>query len=454
MQSALTYRFRSLWLGAALTAALSVSACGDPAHDLKVGTIGYVNGFAGLAVSSEPRSVLVARDVLSAGGTAADAAVAMAFTLSVTLPTSAGLGAGGVCLVHDHTSKKTQTLDFLPPPAQASMRGAAQQEGTPLAIPTMPRAMYALYAQSGRLRWEQLLAPAENIARFGEPVSRALSREIAQAAGRIANDPLARSVFAAEGGRRPVQEGDALSQLDLSAVISRIRQQGPGDLYSGKLANQYVTAARQLGGQITLESLRSYSPEWRDTVTFPAGNETIHFTSDGITSSEAGRLWKLGNLSMDVGDGKVPGVGAVGFTVADSEGSAVACALTMNGPFGLGHIIPATGMFAVAPSAGPGQSRMPISVALVMNENVNEFRFAAAAAGGGAFNHVARSVQAFVEEKTPVDLAKAISETPNGPALLNVASCNEGLPSHPGSCRAAADPRGAGYALLVGVPGS
>lgn len=454
MQSAFAHRFRSPLLGLALASTLAVTGCGDPAHDLKVGTVGYVNGFAGMAVSTEPRSVLVARDVLSAGGSAADAAVAMAFTLSATLPTSAGLGAGGVCLVHDHTSKKTQTLSFLPPPAGASMVGAAEQSGTPIAIPTMPRAMYALYAQSGRLRWEQLLAPAENIARFGEPVSRALSQEIGQSAGRIGNDPIARRIFAADGGRRPVQEGDTLTQLDLATVIGRLRQKGAGDLYNGQLARQYVDAAAQLGGQITLESLRSYSPEWRDTITAPSGNETIHFPSDGLTGSETAKLWNTGSLTSSLGDERAPGIGATSFMVMDLQGSAVVCGLTMNGPFGAGRQIPTTGMFAVAPGPADGRSRMPLAVAMVMNHNVNEFRFAAAAAGGGAFNQVARAVQGFVNETPLADSISAITSSASGPALLNAASCPEGLPSHPGSCRAAIDSRGSGYSLLIGGPRS
>ena len=79
-------------------AALAACSSGDTARE---GTIGFVEGFLGGVVADEPRAALVGRSVLSAGGTAADAAVAMGFTLAVTLPSSAGLGGGGICVVFD-----------------------------------------------------------------------------------------------------------------------------------------------------------------------------------------------------------------------------------------------------------------------------------------------------------------------------------------------------------------
>ncbi|MHB1060231.1 MAG: gamma-glutamyltransferase, partial [Rhodanobacter sp.] len=181
---------------------LGLSAC-ETADEPPSGIIGSVEGFAGAAVADEPRAVLVGRDVLSAGGTAADAAVAMYFTLAVTLPSEAGLGGGGVCLIHDPQAKTTEALDFLP--------RAAPEGG--VALPGNVRGMAALHARHGALRWEQLLTAAESLARFGTPMSRALAREAATAVDRLRADPELREIFFKPDGTL-LDEGDNLRQVN------------------------------------------------------------------------------------------------------------------------------------------------------------------------------------------------------------------------------------------------
>lgn len=76
---------------------LVCAACSDDRPP--EGTVGHVEGDFGGVVSDEPRSALVGRDILSAGGNAIDAVVAMYFAMSVTYPGAASLAAEGVCVV-------------------------------------------------------------------------------------------------------------------------------------------------------------------------------------------------------------------------------------------------------------------------------------------------------------------------------------------------------------------
>jgi gamma-glutamyltranspeptidase/glutathione hydrolase len=228
---------------------LLLAAC-EPEKPL--GTIGSVTGFAGAAVADEPRAAVVARDVLSAGGSAADAAVALYFALSVTMPSTAALGGGGVCLVHDSEKKTTEVLDFLP---------RAAPDGR-VAVPLAVRGMAALQARYGKLRWEQLLGPAEQMARLGTPTSRALARELATAADSLSQDPeMARIFLRADG--TPLQEGDPLRQEMLGSVLTQLRIKGAGEFYTGPLAHTIADAAQSLGAPLTIEALRNAKPEFK-----------------------------------------------------------------------------------------------------------------------------------------------------------------------------------------------
>ena len=143
------------------------------------GQPGYIKGFLGGAVADEPRAALVAREILSRGGSAADAAVALGFALSVTLPSRAGLGGGGACIAYGADTKSInkgtpEAIMFLPVAGMLSGSNADR----PAAVPMLPRGLYLLHARYGKLPFESLIVPAEQLARFGTPASRALVRDI------------------------------------------------------------------------------------------------------------------------------------------------------------------------------------------------------------------------------------------------------------------------------------
>lgn len=426
---------------AALTGLALAGLAACDAHRPIAGITGYVTNFAGAVVADEPRAVLAARDVLSTGGTAADAAVALAFTMAVTNPSSASLGGGGVCLVHDRKTGKTETLEFYAGAPSRSNPGARLAS----AVPGLPRGMFALHAKYGKVRWEQLLVPAENLARFGGTVSRSLAQDLALVAGPLLQDAATRRIFAdAEG--KVLGEGDNMTEIDLAATIGRIRLRGPGDLYAGPTSRELVEAVTAAGGSLTAEDLRDYAPRWTETVEVPFGRTTAHFAPPPAAGAVAGQMWAMildhdryekqtpearahllaqasmrafadrpawmkpdGGSTAPIRDlvatprierlladysptqnvpvqAQGPGIAetpaATGFTVVDKEGRAVSCVLSLNNLFGIGRIAPGTGiLLAAAPHPG-GSGPHALAPMMVVKPTVQELTFAGTGTGG------------------------------------------------------------------------
>lgn len=269
---------------------LFLAACGsDDAPQL--GTIGFVEGFAGAAVADEPRAALVGRDILASGGSAGDAAVAMYFAMAVTLPSQASLGGGGVCLAFDSKTGETKALDFL---ARAPVQAAAEGGDRPTAVPGNPRGFFALHGRYGRLRWAQVVAPAENLAIFGVQVSRAFGQDLRQVEPALLADWEMRRVFGQSGGSSLVREQEFIKQPELGTVLASIGRQGPGDFYAGSLAGVISDAAKAAGGTLSREDLRNFRPQWRETIRIETGNDVAHFPvpppAGGLV---AGQIWGM-----------------------------------------------------------------------------------------------------------------------------------------------------------------
>ena len=262
-------RWRNKGVAAALVA-LGLTSCSDVG--LERGTVGFVRGFFGAVAADEPNAVLIGRDVLAAGGNAADAAVALYFSLAVTLPSVASLGGGGVCLVHDAQSGRVEALDFVAPPSAQSTQGISR----PSAVPSNVRGMAALHARYGVLDWRELLSPAEKLARLGHSLSRAFTRDLQLAAAPLLKDPEARRVFGGLHGG-PLSEGALLRQIDLAAVLASIRTRGAGEFYAGPLARRIAEAVRLAGGSMTADDLRFFLPRWREPISISYGNDTVSF---------------------------------------------------------------------------------------------------------------------------------------------------------------------------------
>lgn len=402
--------------------------------------VGKERVFFGMVSGDEPNAVLVAEDVLKAGGTAADAATAMLMTLPITMPSSAGLGSSGMCLVHNPDEAATIALNFI-------ANATSKTEGA-IAVPALLRGIAALHARYGQIDLRALIAKAEQKARFGHLLSRASASELALAAGPLFADPAAKKIFSRRGGQ-PLGEGETLTQLDLAEVLASVRTRGIRDFYEGTLAAEFVAAANSAGASLTLEDLKNFRPQWQRTIAIPYRDLMVHFAplpADGAaTGSQMWHMLAEGNALRSTnnadelhllaetakrafaergswlsGPAEKPrqlanpqravelmsgfsqrratdpatirpapeltreNPVATSFVIVDLVGQSVSCALTMNNFFGTGRIATGTGVFLAAPPGQNGQTVNSLALMLATNRDNRAFRYASAASGGAA----------------------------------------------------------------------
>jgi gamma-glutamyltranspeptidase/glutathione hydrolase len=458
----------------------------------------------GFTAADEPHAVAVARDILAHGGNAADAAAAMGLTLAVTLPSRASLGGGGACIVRTgrDLSQKPPPGDFVRAvPQVAEFLPQAAHDGAAVGLPSVVRGLFALQVKYGKLRWAQIVAPAENMARFGAPVSRALVSDVVAAKADITGPT-----------GKPLAEGDLLPQGDLANVFAELRTQGAASFATGRVAAAIVDGS---GGGIDAEALRSSAVTWRPAAAVPFGNDVVYFAG-GPGSAGAEQIWREVRKSVDrslyatlmrvvdiapdagspvdravaVADagamlapraappaGPGDGDAATSFVAVDGRGDGVACSLTMGRLFGAGRILGGTGILASLPVPGTTSDGASGAAMLIVNEHTDKLLGAIAAGGDRsgpqAMVQVALGIAA-ARQSVPDALAVARLYAPTQGALyaepglslgarkatevpafgiVNAVMCPSGLPVEHPDCVAQTDPRGSGFTDSFGNGG-
>ncbi len=468
-------RWRS---AAAVSLALTVGACTtfDAVKESLIGAPAdadqtAVTGFLGGVVADEPAAALAGRKVLSQGGTAADAAVAIGFALAVTLPSRAGLGGGGACLAYNPSRDgpglgSPEAIVFTP----VAPKLAVGRADRPASVPMTARGLFALHARYGKLPFETLVTPAEQLARFGTPVSRAFLRDFNLVSAPLLADPNARAVFA-PGGAAPA-EGSTLVQADLGGTLAQLRVAGVGDLYRGALASRFVEDADIAGGGLALSDLRNALPRTVAPLVLPAGRDSVAFLpppADGGLAAAASFLalqanpsdldgararglataaaWRRGVADATALLASAPAGAALPalpasttYAAVDRSGNAVVCAVTMDNLFGTGRVAPGTGVLL---AASPGATTMPLlAAALAWNPKARGFR---AAVGGSGQDGAAVAVAAGVANA--LRTGSPMSEQAPEPGRANAIACARPLPGAEETCGWATDARGNGLAL-------
>src|SRR5438128_2404950 len=300
-------------------------------------------------------------EILTDGGSAADAAVAASLASCVSETVMTGLLGGGHAIYWDATARRARNLDCFvavpglgAPPCEPELIHLDVPFGEELVhyaigaascgTPGLPAGLAALWRAHGRLPWPRLVEPALRLAREGVDFPPAHASCLAMLAPVMTMNEGAR--IYAPGGEL-LGAGGRLEQPGLVPTLEHVAEEGPRGAYEGTLAASLLELMDERGGLVTREDLRGYGAFWSEPVEVAYAGTRI-LTREGLSgvSGTISRLPPLQGLTAaeravtlaHTLDGGSPEGHTTNLAVVDPQGSA--CVLTTSLGLGSGDFLP------------------------------------------------------------------------------------------------------------------
>lgn len=208
------------------------------------------------------------------GGNAIDAAIATAFSLTVTHPSAGNIGGGGF-LVYRSRDGESITYDFRETAPSGSFPKMWLVDNQysfekhhrsywSIGIPGTVAGLYLAWEDHGSMPWEELVQPAIDLARNGIKMTFGLSASLKLQLPRMSIYPASLNAFSKD--RIPYEPGEIWKQPDLAKSLSRIARLGPDGFYKGETAKLIVAEMKRNDGLITLQDLASYEAKRREPI--------------------------------------------------------------------------------------------------------------------------------------------------------------------------------------------
>ena len=312
--------------------------------------------------AGHPATADAGAEILDAGGSAADAAVAACLASCVAETVMTGFLGGGHAIYFDAETGRTANLDcFIAMPGLGRpRREVALLElevpfGTELVhyavgigscgVPGVPAGLDALWSAHGRLPWADLVVPALRLARGAVPMPAAHASCLAMLASVMTMNEGA-EIYAPGGSL--LREGDPLRQPGLVQALEAIAEEGARSAYEGTIGSSLLRLIEDRGGLVTEEDLRTYEAVWSEPVA--VGFHGFDLRSRAGLSDFPSALAALPAL-RGLGEaeralalvttlgGELPAQqGTTNLSVLDDEGNA--CVLTTSLGLGSGDFLP------------------------------------------------------------------------------------------------------------------
>ncbi|MGE0257671.1 MAG: gamma-glutamyltransferase family protein [Alphaproteobacteria bacterium] len=398
----------------------------------------------GLVAAQNGVAATVGAEILAAGGSAVDAAVATAFALSVREPWNSGLGGIGFMVVVPPGGSRAEVVDFGPiapaalDPAAYKLTGETATElftwprvegdrnmhgPLSMAIPSAVRGYAAAVERFGRTPWRDLVAPAVALARQGLPVDWWVTLKTAAAAEDLRRYDESRRVWLPDDlppVSPPVGEAPPLMLGRLGDTLARLAEQGPDDFYNGEIARAIAADIGAGGGVLSEADLAGCRARIVPSLEIPYRGYSLH-AARGLTAAPtlADVLDRLSSKRFQqspdavyfealidalqqayharlegLGDVRPPGESCTThITAIDRDGGIAALTSTLLSSFGSRYVLPRTGIlmnngimwFDPRPgrpnSMGPGKRALTNMCPVVAARNGRP-RFGVGASGG------------------------------------------------------------------------
>jgi gamma-glutamyltranspeptidase/glutathione hydrolase len=227
----------------------------------------------GMVCAAQPLAVEIGLDVLKAGGSAVDAAIAVNAALGLMEPVSCGVGGDLFAIVWDAKTKRLYGLNAsgraprLLTIDEVKKRGVSSMPYTgvlPQTVPGCVDGWFELHAKFGKLPMKRLLEPSIAYAEKGFPVTEVIAHYWALGGKRLKDEPNFASTYL-PGGKAPAK-GEIFRNPDLARTYRLLAEKGRDAFYRGEIAKTVDAFERRIGGYIRLEDLEAHSSTWIDPV--------------------------------------------------------------------------------------------------------------------------------------------------------------------------------------------
>lgn len=252
------------------------SAVATHHYDYEMNVFHPVEATNGMVATEQNLASQVGLEILKKGGNAVDAAVAIGFSLAVSLPNAGNIGGGGFMLVHDAKSGKTIALDFrekAPAAASETMYQDEHGEIIPrkswythqaIGVPGTVAGLTKALEQWGSLPLAEVMQPAIELAEKGYEVSPTMAKLLQVEKDNLGKWPTTKAIFF--NGEEPLTTGDTLVQKNLANSLKLIANEGADAFYKGAIADEIVRDQQAHDGLITKEDLANYEAVEREVV--------------------------------------------------------------------------------------------------------------------------------------------------------------------------------------------